>query len=112
MPRRRNIVRNFERQEAAERRRAHRRMVRDWKALQEDLPEVDAEFIRETRENLRCSRTLFVSRLCINKRTLENWEQGRAKPNSQAVVLVLLVRYFPDTLERLRRIANPVPKTR
>jgi putative transcriptional regulator len=42
----------------------------------------------------------------MNERTLENWEQGRAKPNSQAAVLLLLVRHFPDTLERLRRIAT------
>jgi putative transcriptional regulator len=42
----------------------------------------------------------------MNQRTLEKWEQGVAKPNSQAAVLLLLVRHFPDTLERLRRIAQ------
>src|SRR5438876_1158417 len=35
----------------------------------------------------------------MNERTLEKWEQGRAKPNSQAAVLLLLVRHFPDSLE-------------
>ena len=43
----------------------------------------------------------------MKERTLERWEQGRGKVNSQAAVLLLLVRHYPDTLERLRRIANP-----
>jgi putative transcriptional regulator len=37
-------------------------------------------------------------------RTLENWEQGRARPNAQAVLLINLVKRFPDTLERLAAI--------
>jgi putative transcriptional regulator len=48
----------------------------------------------------------------MKERTLEKWEQGRAKPNAQAAVLILLVRHFPDTLERLRRIARPDPVRR
>jgi putative transcriptional regulator len=82
------------------------KMLREWNAVREAIPGVDAQFIKETRERLNCSRTLFAMRLCMNERTLENWEQGRAKPNSQAAVLLLLVRHFPDTLERLRRIAT------
>ncbi len=35
----------------------------------------------------------------------EVWEQGRAKPNPQAAALVLLVRRYPDTLERLEKVA-------
>jgi DNA-binding transcriptional regulator YiaG len=85
---------------------AQRKMVRQWAALRAALPEVDAQFIKETREELRCTRALFASRLFINERTLENWEQGRVQPNAQAAVLILLVRHFPDTLERLRRIAT------
>jgi hypothetical protein len=41
----------------------------------------------------------------INERTLEKWEQGRAKPNPQAAALVLLVRRYPDTLARLDEVA-------
>jgi hypothetical protein len=36
---------------------------------------------------------------------LEKWEQGRAKRNPQAAALVLLVRKYPDTLDRLERVA-------
>jgi putative transcriptional regulator len=69
------------------------------------LPAVDSKFIRETRKRMRCSRAVFARKLRINERTLEKWEQGRAKPNPQAAALVLLVRRYPDTLERLERLA-------
>jgi putative transcriptional regulator len=36
---------------------------------------------------------------------LEKWEQERAKPNPQAAALVLLVRRYPDTQERLEKPA-------
>jgi putative transcriptional regulator len=68
------------------------------------LPELDSAFIRETRERLRCSRAVFARKLRINERTLEKWEQGRAKPNPQAIALLLLVRSYPDTLQRLETI--------
>jgi putative transcriptional regulator len=97
---------------AAEARFARRKMLLEWDMVRAALPEVDAQFIRETRERLDCSRALFARRLCMNERTLEKWEQGRARPNCQAAVLLLLVRHFPDTLERLRRIINPDPPRR
>lgn len=84
----------------------NQRMLQEWNALREAIPKVDAQFIKDTREQLNCSRAFFAQRLCMNERTLEGWEQGRSKPNSQAAVLLLLVRHFPDTLERLRRIAT------
>lgn len=70
------------------------------------LPKVDSRMIRDTRKKLRCSRAVFARRLRINERTLEKWEQGRAKPNPQAAALVLLVRRFPDTLARLDEVAE------
>jgi putative transcriptional regulator len=69
------------------------------------LPRVDSKLIRDTRKRLHCSRAVFARKLRINERTLEKWEQGRAKPNPQAAALVLLVRRYPDTLERLERVA-------
>jgi putative transcriptional regulator len=70
------------------------------------LPKVDSKFIRETRKRMGCSRGVFARRLRINERTLEKWEQGRAKPNPQAAALILLVRRYPDTLERLDEAAG------
>jgi putative transcriptional regulator len=49
---------------------------------------------------------VFARKLHINERTLEKWEQGRAKPNPQAATLLLLVRRYPDTLDRLENIAD------
>jgi putative transcriptional regulator len=69
------------------------------------LPRVDSKLIRDTRKRLRCSRAVFARKLRISERTLEKWEQGRAKPNPQAAALVLLVCKYPDTLERLERVA-------
>ena|SRR5436853_2283532 len=69
------------------------------------LPKVDSKLIKDTRKKLRCSRAIFARKLRINERTLEKWEQGRAKPNPQAAALVLLVRKYPDTLKRLDKVA-------
>ena len=79
--------------------------LRSYKLEAVPLPKVDSKLIRDTRERLRCSRAVFARKLHINERTLEKWEQGRAKPNPQAAALVLLVRKFPDTLTRLEEVA-------
>jgi len=85
--------------------REERITLRTYKIEATPLPRVDSKLIRETRRRLRCSRAVFARKLRINARTLEKWEQGSAKPNPQAAALVLLVRRYPDTLERLERIA-------
>jgi len=74
----------------------------------EDLPplEVDADLIRDTRERMHVSRAVFARCLRVSTRTVENWEQGRAKPNAQAAALILMVRKFPDTLEKLSTLGN------
>jgi putative transcriptional regulator len=76
----------------------------------EDLPplQVDAELIRETRELMHVPRAVFARRLRVSTRTLENWEQGRAKPNAQAAALILMVRKYPDTLAKLSELGNRV----
>jgi putative transcriptional regulator len=79
--------------------------LRSYKVDAVPLPKVDSKLIRDTRKRLRCSRAVFARKLRINERTLEKWEQGRAKPNPQAAALVLLVRKYPDTLARLEELA-------
>jgi putative transcriptional regulator len=85
--------------------RAGKITLRSYKVEPAPLPEVDSKLIRDTRKRLRCSRAVFARRRRINERTLEKWEQGRAKPNPQAAALVLLVRRYPDTLARLDEVA-------
>jgi len=56
------------------------------------------------RKSLRISRALFAAYLRTNVRTLENCEQGRAKPNAQVALLFNLVKRYPDTVQRLASI--------
>jgi putative transcriptional regulator len=67
-------------------------------------PEVTAAEVLALRERLHLSRPVFARYLRTNPRTLENWEQGRAKPNAQAALLIRLVEKFPDTVERLAQV--------
>ncbi len=90
---------------AMKRHREGKLTLRNYKLETAPLPKVDSKLIRDTRRRLHCSRAVFARKLRINERTLEKWEQGRAKPNPQAAALVLLVRKYPDTLERLDRVA-------
>lgn len=67
-------------------------------------PEVTPRELVRVRERLKLSRALFAVYLRTNVRTLENWEQGRAKPNAQAALLINLVKQYPDTVQRLAAI--------
>ena len=67
-------------------------------------PKLSPKELVRLREQLKLSRALFANYLRTNVRTLENWEQGRAKPNAQALLLINLVKQYPDTVERLARI--------
>lgn len=69
-------------------------------------PQVDIRGgeILALRDRLGMSRAVFARYLRINQRTLENWEQERARPNAQAALLLRLVEQFPDTVQRLAEI--------
>lgn len=66
--------------------------------------DVSAGELIALRKRLHMSRPVFAGYLRTNPRTLENWEQGRAKPNAQASLLIRLVAKFPDTVERLAAV--------
>jgi putative transcriptional regulator len=80
--------------------------LRSYKMKSVTLPRVTGKTIRRVREELNCSRPVFARMLHTSARTLEKWEQGRAKPNAQAATLVLLVRKYPDTIKRLEEVAK------
>lgn len=73
---------------------------------------VTATDVLNLREQMHLSRAVFARYLHINERTLENWEQGRAKPNAQAAVLLRLVQKYPDTVERLAVAVSGKPDAR
>ena len=66
--------------------------------------EVPPQDIRAMREHLNLSRPVLAGMLRTNPRTLENWEQGRAKPNAQAALLIRLVERYPDTVDKLASV--------
>jgi putative transcriptional regulator len=67
-------------------------------------PDVSPSELVRVRKQLRLSSALFATCLRTNPRTLENWEQGRAKPNAQAALLIGLVRKYPDMVARLAEV--------
>ena len=84
--------------------RAGKQTLRTHKVEAQPVPDITAEELVQLRERLHLSRPVFAAYLRTNARTLENWEQGRAKPNAQAALLIRMVEKFPDTVERLSEI--------
>ena len=66
MPRKRDFLERQEPDAARQERLAHRKVLRSWTGIQTALPKVDAQFIRNTREKLECSRALFARRLFMS----------------------------------------------
>ena len=79
--------------------------LRTHKAQLGALREVTADELIRIRQQLRMSRPVFAMYLRTNPRTLENWEQGRARPNAQATTLIRLVQKYPETVEHLAALA-------
>ncbi len=84
--------------------RAGKRTLRTHAVDMKPAPEVSADDLLALRERLHLSRPVFARYLRTNPRTLENWEQGRARPNAQAALLIRLVERYPDTVERLAAV--------
>ncbi|MGE8191156.1 helix-turn-helix domain-containing protein [Pseudomonas sp. NPDC086278] len=68
------------------------------------LAPITAEEVVGIRQQLNLSRPVFAMYLRTNTRTLENWEQGRARPNAQATTLIRLVERFPQTVQQLAEL--------
>jgi len=79
--------------------------LRSTKVHVSKLLEVTADELVILRERLNMSRPVFAIYLRTNARTLENWEQGGAKPNAQAIALIRLLQKYPETLEHLAALA-------
>lgn len=68
--------------------------------------EISPEEIKEIRQIYKMSRQVFARYLHVSNRTLENWEQGRSKPNEQAITLLHLVKRHPETLSHIAALSK------
>ena len=78
--------------------------LRQVKVQAHPVPVLAPQEVMAVREQLHLSRAVFARYLRTNPRTLENWEQGRAKPNAQAALLTRMVAQFPDMVQRLEAV--------
>lgn len=81
--------------------RQGKRTLRTHVVENKPAPKMTPNELIRLRERLKISRPLLAAYLRTNVRTLENWEQGRARPNAQAALLIKLVKQYPDTVKRL-----------
>jgi putative transcriptional regulator len=83
---------------------AHRKgkiTLRELTVVAAPAPTVTSKELIKLRKELNLSRNAFARFLRTNPRTIEGWEQGRARPNPQAALLIKLVERYPDTVSRL-----------
>ena len=78
--------------------------LRTHKVEDAEPPELKPNEIIQIRQMLHMSRALFAKNLRIAPRSLERWEQGISKPNREAIILLCLVKKYPDTLKKIRSI--------
>ena len=68
------------------------------------VPEIDA---RKVRRKLKLSQSQFAQRFGLPAATIQNWEQGRTKPDAPARLLLAVIFSHPeavdDALGSLRR---------
>lgn len=62
-------------------------------------PVMTAAGVRAVREKLRVSQPVFARKLRTNPQTIKNWEQGTAKPNAQAAILLSLIDRNPSLID-------------
>lgn len=60
--------------------------------------------LRDVREKLNLSQAVFAHYLHTGETTWQNWEQGRARPNAKAVLLIRMVQQNPETLKTLAQL--------
>jgi putative transcriptional regulator len=58
----------------------------------------DPIMVKNLRLKLRASQTKFARMIGVSVDTLQNWEQGRRRPEGPALVLLKLVEAAPETV--------------
>lgn len=75
--------------------------LRTSKVERKSALEMTPEQVRAVREKLHFSQPVFARKLRTEPRTIKNWEQGIAKPNAQAAILLNLIDRNPALLDEI-----------
>jgi len=59
---------------------------------------VEPNEVADARQQTGLSQAQFAQALCISKRTLQEWEQGRRVPTGAAQALIRIARRHPEVL--------------
>ncbi len=62
------------------------------------VTQVELNEVVEARQQTGLSQSQFAEVLCISKRTLQEWEQGRRAPSGAAQALIRIARKHPEVL--------------
>lgn len=62
------------------------------------LTRVEPNEVTQAREGTGLSQAQFAAALCISKRTLQEWEQGRRSPSGAAQALIRIARHHPEVV--------------
>jgi len=57
--------------------------------------------VRQVRSKTKLTRTRFAERFGLDSRTVEQWEQGRRKPDKSSETYLRLIEKAPDTVADL-----------
>ncbi|MBI4967248.1 MAG: helix-turn-helix domain-containing protein [Rhodospirillales bacterium] len=60
----------------------------------------DAIDVRRVRQGTGLSQAEFAARFGINRRTLQDWEQGRHEPDAMARALLTIIAREPEAVRR------------
>ena len=62
------------------------------------VTKIELNEVAEARQKTGLSQAQFAVALCISKRTLQEWEQGRRAPSGAAQALIRIARKHPEVL--------------
>jgi putative transcriptional regulator len=73
--------------------------VREMKAGQAArVTNIELNEVAQARQGTGLSQAQFAEALCISKRTLQEWEQGRRAPSGAAQALIRIAKRHPEVL--------------
>lgn len=62
------------------------------------ITKVELNEVALARQSTGLSQAQFAEALCISKRTLQEWEQGRRAPSGAAQALIRIAKRHPEVL--------------